>query len=233
MKNILKKLLAISKEVEAMPKDKTNDFQNYKYLSETQVSLKMRQLLNEHGVIFTHSVKQTGMKDWQNSKGAQKFLTTIEVTYRFYDAETGEFIEGTECGQGEDSGDKGVYKAVTGAVKYIFMKNFLIPTGDDPENTQHTVKPVTAKVKTASTTSKLVPCNICGADYKLVPGGISKKTGNHYDAFYSCSTRGCKAKTFKQDEANMMLKPEYRVANIMDGQVDDGAPPPTLDDLPY
>ena len=38
-------------------------------------------------------------------------------------------------------GDKGVYKAITGAVKYIFMKNFLIPTGDDPEKDNNKSEP--------------------------------------------------------------------------------------------
>lgn len=36
-------------------------------------------------------------------------------------------------GDGLDKGDKGLYKAYTGAIKYLLMKTFLIPTGDDPE----------------------------------------------------------------------------------------------------
>jgi hypothetical protein len=36
-------------------------------------------------------------------------------------------------GEGQDAGDKGPYKAMTGAQKYALMKTFMIPTGDDPE----------------------------------------------------------------------------------------------------
>ena len=36
-------------------------------------------------------------------------------------------------GQGEDAGDKGANKALTAAVKYILMKTFLIPTGEDAD----------------------------------------------------------------------------------------------------
>lgn len=225
MKNILAKLHTIMSKVDFIPKDKKNTFHNYNYASEQAIKEKMHGLLVDNKVIFTlfsQNLRRAGT------------ITDIDFTYRFYDVDSGEFIEGTFNGTGEDKLDKGTYKAITGAIKYILTSTFLIPTGDDPEkDTQQTEKPTTAKVKPASTTSKLVPCNICGADYKLVPGGISKKTGNHYDAFYSCSTRGCKAKTFKEDEANMMLKPEHRVANVMDGQVDDVAPPPTLNNLPY
>jgi len=32
-------------------------------------------------------------------------------------------------------------------------------------------------------------CPQCGNDLKLVPSGISKKTGKPYNSFYSCSAR--------------------------------------------
>lgn len=182
MENILKKLLAISKEVETMPKDGHNDFQNYNYLSETQVSLKMRELLNKHGVVFLHSTKQLDLKEWKNAKDAQKFLTVIEINYQFIDVESAEILQGTEIGHGEDSGDKGVYKAITGAIKYIFMKTFLIPTGDDPENDKKQLKkstPVSNRQQPAQNTTGLKPCDKCGKPFVLRKG----KDG----PFYGCT----------------------------------------------
>jgi len=35
-------------------------------------------------------------------------------------------------------------------------------------------------------------CNIHGEDMKLVPAGMSKKTGKPYNAFYACPDRSCK-----------------------------------------
>lgn len=49
------------------------------------------------------------------------------------DSDTGEKIEGTVYGRGQDNMDKGIYKALTGALKYWLTTAFLIPTGDDPE----------------------------------------------------------------------------------------------------
>lgn len=34
-------------------------------------------------------------------------------------------------------------------------------------------------------------CPIHGTPWKVVPAGISKKTGNAYEAFAACSTKGC------------------------------------------
>ena len=133
MKAILKKLHKIQSEVGKMEKDGKNTFQNYNYLSETQVTVKMKKLLEENGVVFTHSSTITKTFPFMSAKGVQNFLTNIEVEYSFYDIETGEVLTGTASGQGTDSGDKGIYKGITGAIKYIFMKNFMIPTGDDPE----------------------------------------------------------------------------------------------------
>ena len=35
-------------------------------------------------------------------------------------------------------------------------------------------------------------CKVHGSEMKLVPGGVSKKTGRPYNAFYACSERDCK-----------------------------------------
>ena len=133
MENILAKLHAIQKEVKKMEKDGHNDFQNYNYLSETQITTKMKEILENNKVVFSHSSKITNVITYQNAKRATNFLTNVIINYTFYDIESGEKLRGKASGQGTDSGDKGVYKAITGAIKYIFMKNFLIPTGDDPE----------------------------------------------------------------------------------------------------
>jgi hypothetical protein len=45
-------------------------------------------------------------------------------------ADTGETLTSIYKGEGEDEGDKGLYKAYTGATKYFLTKNFLISSGD-------------------------------------------------------------------------------------------------------
>jgi ERF superfamily len=67
------------------------------------------------------------------SGGASKNLTTVDMKFTIEDGESGETRTISMGGQGIDPGDKGIYKAETGANKYALLKLFQIPTGDDPE----------------------------------------------------------------------------------------------------
>jgi hypothetical protein len=129
------KLLKIQKEVKALSKDGTNEFHKYNYLMEAQVTSLMKELLDKNGVIFQYGSRITDMKP-----AGKQILVNVEVEYRFIDAESGEWLGGVAAGSGADTGDKGVYKAITGAIKYIYMKTFNIPTGDDPENDKQSNK---------------------------------------------------------------------------------------------
>lgn len=134
---IYAKLAAIRGEVGYMTKDGKNTSQGYSYLSETQVAVTFKELLDKYKVHFEYSSEITNVTPTPSGK---QMLTDVQVNYSFVDIETGEKSTGRAAGQGSDPTDKGVYKAITGAVKYIFMKTFLIPTGDDPENDKEVKK---------------------------------------------------------------------------------------------
>src|ERR1700738_467768 len=56
------------------------------------------------------------------------------MAYTFMDRDTAEEITVKVAGEGRDPGDKGPYKAMTGALKYALLQSFLLATGDDPED---------------------------------------------------------------------------------------------------
>lgn len=128
---IARKLNEIQKEVGYMTKEGMNQSQGYKFLADAQIMEKFNELFQKNKVVFVYTSKITGT---QVTPSGKQTLTNVEVVYEFFDVESGESIAGVAAGQGTDPSDKGVYKAITGAIKYIFMKTFLIPTGDDPEN---------------------------------------------------------------------------------------------------
>ena len=68
-----------------------------------------------------------------NQKGNTEYIATVKVKFTFIDGDSGEELSIHSVGEGQDAGDKAVYKAITGAQKYALMKAFMIPTGDDPE----------------------------------------------------------------------------------------------------
>jgi hypothetical protein len=134
-KNILKKLNAIFQEVGEVKKDGLNKAFNYAYVTEAQLKRVLQPLLKKYGVIFKLDVLEQKI-DFSGKMP----LTLITVRYTFFDTESGESLEGTFCSQGSDTGDKGVFKAVTGAIKYILSSVFLIPTGGDPEEDEEESK---------------------------------------------------------------------------------------------
>lgn len=133
------KLHAIMKDVGYIKKDKTNAFHKYKYASEEVIKKTLHTALTKHGVLFKMDV----MEVFPGPTGAT--LMYIKVHYYFICKDSGEMIDGTYHGAGEDKGDKAIYKAITGALKYILTTSFLIPTGDDPESDIKTDKKIIKK----------------------------------------------------------------------------------------
>ncbi|MDD5013828.1 MAG: ERF family protein [Atribacterota bacterium] len=135
-KNIYQKLIEVSKAIEYLEKDKSNKMQGYKYLSEAKVKEVIKKQFEIQGIVFNYSTEE--VREYEispTSKGTRQFLTVAKGTYHFIDTNNpGEAINGTWFGTGNDTGDKGLYKAITGGIKYVLNTNFLIPSGDDPEN---------------------------------------------------------------------------------------------------
>lgn len=158
MKNILKKLHAVMTDVDFITKDGKNTFHNYKYASEYAIKLALHEALVKHGVVFSISGATMTTEQVTTAKGGREALVSTVLTYRFYDVDTGEFVEGQGIGQGQDNGDKGAYKAITGALKYILTTSFVIPTGDDPEADEGVDKRSSSQPqKPASKPSKTAP----------------------------------------------------------------------------
>lgn len=130
---LLKKLAAIMAETDYIQKDKTVAFLStkYRYASEQAIKEKLHPLLVKHGVLFFPSDIRQELIPPSVEKG--EWFSNVTVEFTFIDSETGEMLRGSGTGTGSDKGDKAVYKAITGAIKYILTTTFLIPTGDDPE----------------------------------------------------------------------------------------------------
>lgn len=123
-RNLVIKLCEILGEVDRVPKRGRNEFHKYDYVMETDLVEAVRQKLAERNIFLLSSVEELRREDT---------LTEARIKFTFLDGDSGESLSFYYFGQGDDKGDKGAYKAYTGALKYAIMKNFLVPTGDDPE----------------------------------------------------------------------------------------------------
>lgn len=131
--NLVQKLAKIMSQVDRIPKNGFNNFHKYNYATESDVTDAVRKHMAEENVIMFPDITDHQMTPVTTARGNQEFLTTIRITYTLMDGDSGEELSFNTIGQGQDAGDKGIYKAITGAQKYALMKLFHIPTGDDPE----------------------------------------------------------------------------------------------------
>jgi hypothetical protein len=133
--SLVKKLAKIMAETRWVEKKGRNTFFNYDYARETDILDAVRSKLAENGVFVFTSIETMDLKETgkRTRDGSPVNMVTVRTKHVFRDAESGETAEVFGTGCGEDAGDKAVYKAITGAMKYFISKNFLISTGDDPE----------------------------------------------------------------------------------------------------
>lgn len=110
-----------------------NKFHDYKYAGEGHLLEVLRPAMLEAGLLLIPSGKScSGIDDHGN--------TTVQVEYTLAHKDGAVWPDRIVAfGSGNDRnskggvGDKGLYKALTGANKYLLFKLFQIETGDDPE----------------------------------------------------------------------------------------------------
>ena len=133
--NIYQKLIEVRKTVPYLQKE-SKGYQ-YNYCGSSQVLSAVRAKMDELGLllvprVLSHTLHPKGEAD------AKEHLTELEMEFTWVNAEKPE--ETIVCpwyGQGLDTGEKGVGKALTYAEKYFMLKFFNIATDkDDPDSFQ-------------------------------------------------------------------------------------------------
>ncbi len=134
-KGLIVKLCEVMAETGYVAKSGTNQKQGYKYVTEADVLAMLREKLAAKKIfVFPSVVSVDRSVLYTANSGATMFATDVMVKWTFVDGDTGETHECLIPGCGADNGDKGLYKAITGSSKYMFLKGFMLPTGDDPED---------------------------------------------------------------------------------------------------
>lgn len=131
-KTLITKLSEVMGAIDRVPKKGRNAFHGYDYATEADIVEAVRRELAARHVMMVPHIENVEWSELQRKNGTEK-LCTLSVRFDLFDGDTGEVLSVPMMGQGSDSGDKAIYKAMTGATKYALLKLFLIPTGDDPE----------------------------------------------------------------------------------------------------
>jgi len=137
--NLYQKIIEVRKVANGFKKD-AKSF-NYDYVSGNQILGKMKDKMNELGLILIPSIKSSGSQqyDYLDKYGKEKtdFITNGEMMYTWLDAEKPEDkleIQWAFYGQQDDI-SKSFGSALTYAERYFLLKFFGLPTDcDDPDS---------------------------------------------------------------------------------------------------
>jgi len=132
-KNLRQKLCEIIAGLGPMEPAGENKFHHYKYFSDEQISNLFRAALATRNVLLVPNVRSFDIRDFETEKGKHSFLTTLMIDWSIFDGDSDEVIMATTVGQGDDPGDKGANKAMTGAFKYLLIKMAQIGGEGDAE----------------------------------------------------------------------------------------------------
>lgn len=142
--NIYKKMSAITAELTVVAKNLNVGIGKsaYKAVGEADVLAAVKPLEEKHGVysypysrkiVEAELVTTTSEYQGKVTEKANRYLR-IETVYRFVNIDNPEeYIDITAYGDGIDSQDKAVGKAMTYSDKYALLKAYKIITGEDPD----------------------------------------------------------------------------------------------------
>lgn len=155
--NIFEKLSAISLEISNVEKNLSVGVgkSSYKAVGEADVLAAVRPAESKFRVYsypVDRKIIESGTIESTNYNGEVKkqIFERIEVTYRFVNMDKpDEVVDIKSYGDGIDTGDKSVGKAMTYADKYALLKAYKIITGEDPD--QEESKPLVGRNQRTTT----------------------------------------------------------------------------------
>lgn len=138
--NIYQKLVEVRKAVPYLKKD--NKGHQFQYVSSSQTLGTLKEKMDEQGLLLIPSVKSKTVTDHTTKNGGHEYFTELDMVFTWVNSDKpDEKIECGWVGQGLDSGEKGVGKALTYSEKYFLLKFFNIATDkDDPDSFQKKVE---------------------------------------------------------------------------------------------
>lgn len=132
--NLYQRLHGAMSEAGMMGKGGYNDHSKYTYVKAADVAKKFQELLLKYRVFCSANVIDTVHQKTQTAGGKAAMFAGVKVEYTFTNIDKpDEKLSVVAVGDGMDTGDKGIYKALTGSQKYLYSLNFCMGSDDDAE----------------------------------------------------------------------------------------------------
>ena len=132
--NLCQRLLAVQKAVGSYLR-KDQQGHQFQYVGSSQVLGVIREAMDENGLILAVSVTGHNLVTKWSVGDSKEHLTELDIVFTWINVDDpADRMEWHGYGQGLDTGEKGVGKALTYAEKYGLLKFFHIATDkDDPD----------------------------------------------------------------------------------------------------
>lgn len=130
------KMASILRETKAITKSEKNQQQGFKFRGIDNVMNELHELFAKNEVFILQEVQGFTTENRPTKSGGTNTFTRATVKFRYITTD-GSCVETVNVGEAMDSGDKGMNKAMSVALKYSLLQMFLIPTEDpkDPDST--------------------------------------------------------------------------------------------------
>lgn len=128
------KIANILKETKAISKTEKNQQQGFKFRGIDNVMNELHELFSKNDVFILQEVQNFTTENRISKSGGTNTFTRATIKFKYMTTD-GSFVETTNVGEAMDSGDKGMNKAMSIALKYSLLQMFLIPTEEskDPD----------------------------------------------------------------------------------------------------
>lgn len=136
-------LIEANKKIGAIAKGSKNAQQGFMFRGVDDVYNELHPVLASCGIVIIPEVVNYDVSEKQGRNGV--LLYTRATIRHHFTAEDGSHVTTTVVGEAMDSGDKGMNKAMSMALKYSLLQLFTIPTKEDKDtdNTSHELLPQT------------------------------------------------------------------------------------------
>ena len=139
-RNIYESMAAVMEDCGIVGKDSKNQQQGYKYRGIDAVMNALNPALRKNRVFVVPEVIEQSREERTTNKGGLLIYSITKVKYTFY-AEDGSSVTATVIGEGMDSGDKSMNKAMSAAFKYACFQAFCIPTEEMKDSEEDSPEP--------------------------------------------------------------------------------------------
>lgn len=138
MSSLDRMLAEVGREVAYVHKGGTNSAQRYSYARAEDVLKKVNEALFSRGISVSSKAELAHFNvtpyEKEDKYGKKQMFRTDAAVHLRLTFSLGEEVRSVEAvGSATDTSDKAVFKANTGALKYVLANAFLISWGDDPE----------------------------------------------------------------------------------------------------